>query len=141
MIADHELCHQTITHVTSLKDLSLSSWILDLYRPVQCDCLTYLDAGDIDRVHWDCSGRTVRVFERNLHSRSAIEFHAFAPLESSMRVTNDIPLGSLLLLPVGTVNSVQTRKDVFVFVDTFKQTNMEGVLIAFLGQVLLAGGY
>jgi hypothetical protein len=35
----------------------------------------------------------VRVFDRKLHSRSAIEFPAFAPLEVSMRVTNVIPLG------------------------------------------------
>jgi hypothetical protein len=28
-----------------------------------------------------------------LHSRNAVEFHAFAPLEANMRVTNGIPLG------------------------------------------------
>jgi hypothetical protein len=33
-----------------------------------------------------------------------------APLEASMRVTNGIPLGLSLLLPVETVNSVQTLK-------------------------------
>jgi hypothetical protein len=31
--------------------------------------------------------------DRNLHSRRAIEFHAFVPLETSRRVTNGIPLG------------------------------------------------
>ena len=42
----------------------------------------------------------------------AIEFHAFAPLEAlaSVCVTSGIPLRSQLLLPVGTVNSVQTLK-------------------------------
>jgi hypothetical protein len=38
-------------------------------------------------------------------------YNAFPPLESAaMRVTNDIPLGCSLLLPVGTVNPVQTLK-------------------------------
>jgi hypothetical protein len=32
-------------------------------------------------------------FDRNLHSRSAIEFRAFAPLDASRRVINGIPLG------------------------------------------------
>jgi hypothetical protein len=49
-------------------------------------------------------------FDRNLHSRSAIEVHAFAPLEASRRVTNGIPLGCSLILPVRTVNCVQTLK-------------------------------
>jgi hypothetical protein len=40
----------------------------------------------------------------------AIEFHTFAPLESSKRVTNSIPLRCSPLLPVGTVISVQTLK-------------------------------
>jgi hypothetical protein len=40
----------------------------------------------------------------------AIEFHAFAPLEASRRVTDGIPLGSSLLLPVHIVNCVQTLK-------------------------------
>jgi hypothetical protein len=31
--------------------------------------------------------------DSNLHSKSAIEFHAFAPLDASRRVTNDIPPG------------------------------------------------
>jgi hypothetical protein len=47
---------------------------------------------------------------RNPLSRSAVEFHAFAPLDASKRVTNGIPLGCPLLLPVGSVNSVQTLK-------------------------------
>jgi hypothetical protein len=61
------------------------------------------------------------------HSKDAIEFHAFAPLEARRRVTNGIPLGRSLLLPcgwqmaflldvhyllpVGTIHSVQTLKD------------------------------
>jgi hypothetical protein len=40
----------------------------------------------------------------------AIEIHALALFEASMRVINGIPLGCSLLLPVGTVNSVKTRK-------------------------------
>jgi hypothetical protein len=40
------------------------------------------------------------------------EFHAFAPLEASRRVTNGIPLGCPLFLPVHTVNCVQTLKAV-----------------------------
>jgi hypothetical protein len=40
----------------------------------------------------------------------AIEFHAFAPLEASRRVTNGIPLGCPLFLPVHTVNCVKTLK-------------------------------
>jgi hypothetical protein len=55
--------------------------------------------------------RTVRVFRQQLPLEDAIEFHAFAPLESScMHATNDIPLGCSLLLPVHTVNCVQTLK-------------------------------
>jgi hypothetical protein len=53
---------------------------------------------------------TVRVFDRKLHSRDAIGFHACS-LEASMCVTNDIPLGCPLFLPVRTVNCVQTLKD------------------------------
>jgi hypothetical protein len=45
-----------------------------------------------------------RFSTRGLRSRSAIEFHTVAPLEASKRVTNGIPLGCSLLLPVGTVN-------------------------------------
>jgi hypothetical protein len=42
----------------------------------------------------------VRVFHRNVHSRSAVEFHAFAPLEAlpCMRVLNSIPLACPLPL-------------------------------------------
>jgi hypothetical protein len=68
---------------------------------------------------WETSGaegldNSVRCafFGRNLRSRSAIGSHAFAPLEASRRVTNDIPLGCSLLLPVHTVNCVQTLKAV-----------------------------
>jgi hypothetical protein len=39
----------------------------------------------------------------------AIESHACS-LQANMRVTNGIPLGCSLLLPVDTVNFVQTRK-------------------------------
>ena len=54
---------------------------------------------------------TVRVFRQKFTLEDAIEFHAFAPLEASMRVTNGIPLGCSFLLPVGTINfGTQTRK-------------------------------
>jgi hypothetical protein len=42
--------------------------------------------------------------------RSAIEFHAFAPLEMSMRVTNCMPRGAFDCLPVGTSNDVAPLK-------------------------------
>jgi hypothetical protein len=51
---------------------------------------------------------TVRgFFDRNRHSRSVIEFHAFAPF--AMHQTR-MPFlsGGLLFLPFGTVNPVQT---------------------------------
>jgi hypothetical protein len=44
-------------------------------------------------------------FDRILHSRMPLD-PTHAPLDASMRVTNDIPLRSPLLLPVGTVNHV-----------------------------------
>jgi len=53
-------------------------------------------------------GGTVRVFRQELALEDAIGSHACS-LEASKRVTNDIPLGHSLLLPVGTVNRVQTH--------------------------------
>jgi hypothetical protein len=50
----------------------------------------------------------VHVFGQKFTLGDAIGFHAFAPLEASRRVTNGIPLGWPLFLPVHTVNSVQT---------------------------------
>jgi hypothetical protein len=47
--------------------------------------------------------------DRNLHARMPFGSHACS-LEANMRVTNAIPFGCPLLLPVGTVNRVQTRK-------------------------------
>jgi hypothetical protein len=44
--------------------------------------------------------RTVRVFRQEFTLEDAIEFHAFAPLQASSRVTNDIPLGWPPFLPV-----------------------------------------
>jgi hypothetical protein len=52
---------------------------------------------------------TVRVFRQKFTLEDAIGSHAFS-LEANTRVTNGIPLGSSLLLPVDAVNSVQTRK-------------------------------
>jgi hypothetical protein len=51
----------------------------------------------------------VRVFRQNFTLEDAIGSHACS-LEANMRVTNGIPFGSSLLLPVGTVNCVQTPK-------------------------------
>jgi hypothetical protein len=53
---------------------------------------------------------TVLFFRQKFTLEDAIEFHAFAPLEASRRVTNGIPLGCSLFLPVHTVNCVQTQK-------------------------------
>jgi ABC-type multidrug transport system fused ATPase/permease subunit len=73
------------------------------------------------RVHgagnaWECGTGvdwvgigTVRVFRRNFALEDAIRSHACS-LEVSLRVTNVIPIGCSLLLPVGTVNSIQTLK-------------------------------
>jgi hypothetical protein len=48
-----------------------------------------------DAITGTCTDRVVRCafFGRTLHSRSAIAFHAFAPLQASRRVANGIPLG------------------------------------------------
>jgi hypothetical protein len=51
----------------------------------------------------------VRVFDRSLHSRMPL-VPTPAPLEASRRVTNGIPLGCPLFLPVHTVNCIQTRR-------------------------------
>jgi hypothetical protein len=52
---------------------------------------------------------TGRVFRQKFTLEDAIGSHACS-LDANMRVTNDIPLGSSLLLPVCTVNCVQTLK-------------------------------
>ena len=52
----------------------------------------------------------MRVFRQECTPEDTIEFHAFAPLEASRRVTNGIPLGCSLFLPVHTVNCIQTLK-------------------------------
>jgi hypothetical protein len=51
----------------------------------------------------------VRVFRQKFTLEDAIGSHACS-LEANTRVTNGIPLGSSLLLPVCTVNCVQTLK-------------------------------
>jgi hypothetical protein len=51
----------------------------------------------------------VRVFRQKFTLEDAIGSHACS-LEASMRVTNAIPLGCSLLLPVGTAYHVQTLK-------------------------------
>jgi hypothetical protein len=52
---------------------------------------------------------TVRVFRQKFTLEDAIGSHACS-LEANIRVTNGIPLGSPLILPVDTVNCVQTLK-------------------------------
>jgi hypothetical protein len=55
----------------------------------------------------------VRVFRRKFTLEDAIGSHACsleANIEANMRVTNGIPLGCSLLLPVDAVNCVQTLK-------------------------------
>jgi hypothetical protein len=52
---------------------------------------------------------TVRVFRQKSTLEDAIGSHACS-LIANTRVTNGIPLGSSLLLPVDAVNSVQIRK-------------------------------
>jgi hypothetical protein len=52
---------------------------------------------------------TVRGFWQGFTLEDAIGSHACS-LETSMRVSNGIPLGCSFLLPVGTVNCVQTLK-------------------------------
>jgi hypothetical protein len=65
----------------------------------------------------DVSGLgTVRVFRQKVTLEDAIESHACS-LEANTRVTNGIPLGSSLLLPVDTVNCVQTLKAHNLLVD------------------------
>jgi aminopeptidase N len=48
-------------------------------------------------------------FSTETYTRGCIDSHACS-LEASWRVTNGVPLGCSLLLPVGTVHSVQTLK-------------------------------
>jgi hypothetical protein len=49
------------------------------------------------------------LFPTEIYTRGCHWSHACS-LQASRRVTNDIPLGCSLLLPVGTVNCVQTLK-------------------------------
>jgi hypothetical protein len=58
---------------------------------------------------WQYYAGTVRVFRQKFTFEDAIGSHACS-LEASRRVTNGIPLGSPLFLPVHTVICVQTLK-------------------------------
>jgi hypothetical protein len=49
-------------------------------------------------------------FDRNLHSRMPLVPTHARSFQASMRVTNLIPFGCSLLLPVDTVNYIQTLK-------------------------------
>jgi hypothetical protein len=55
------------------------------------------------------STSTVRVFRQKCTLEDAIGSHACS-LEANMRVTNGTPLGSSFVLPVDTVNCIQTLK-------------------------------
>jgi hypothetical protein len=59
---------------------------------------------------WLPLGRgTVRVFRQKFTLEDAIGSHACS-LKANRRVTNGIPLGSSLFIPVDTLNCVQTLK-------------------------------
>jgi hypothetical protein len=66
----------------------------------------------VDSAHVGAVG-TVRVFRQKSTLEDAIGSHACS-IEANMRVTNGIPLGSSLLLPVCTVNFVQTLKEAHI---------------------------
>jgi hypothetical protein len=77
---------------------------------------TFAELGQLFTLYWTqmfADGMraqgTVRVFRQKFTLEDAIGSHACS-LETNTRVTNDIPLGSSLLLPVDTVNCVQTLK-------------------------------
>jgi hypothetical protein len=84
----------TVNHVETLK--------ARFYYPVGTR------AEDLATHHWHglC---TVRVFRQKSTLKDAIGSHACL-LEAYMRVSNGIPLGCPLFLPVHTVNCVQTLK-------------------------------
>jgi hypothetical protein len=64
---------------------------------------------------------TMRVFRQKCTLEDAIGSHSCS-LEANTRVTNGIPLGCSLLLPVDTVNRVQTLKVVDSSLDIFSGT-------------------
>jgi hypothetical protein len=66
-------------------------------------------------VHLNASLLYVARFRQKFTLDDAVSSHACSLhclLEASRRVTNSIPLGNPLLLPVGTVNSIQTQQKV-----------------------------
>jgi hypothetical protein len=79
--------------------------------------LAWVPRGSATVLH--CTLGTVRVFRQKFTFEDAIGSHACS-LEANTRVTNGIPLGSSLLLPVCTVNCVQTLK---VLSWKFQRTN------------------
>ena len=92
----------TVNCVQTLKVRTLCRVAADVHHVAHAD--RHMEPSSVRVFRQECT------LDRNLHSRSAIEFHAFAPLEASKRVTNAIPLGCPLLLPVHAVNCVQTLK-------------------------------
>ena len=76
-------------------------------------------------------------FDRNLHSRMPLDpTHVHlkpCSLEANMRVTNGIPLGCSLVLPVDTANCVQTLKaNGFTrLVELYLQATPTGLAVAF----------
>jgi hypothetical protein len=88
---DPELCH---TLLNGLKESSLDWHPLPGNSVWQSECSAH---------------GTVRVFRQKSTLEVAIGSHACS-LEAYMRATDGIPPGSQLLLPVGTVNCVETVK-------------------------------
>jgi hypothetical protein len=91
--SNHELCHHD-DDVTTMKEESGVFMLAPIEIGMEADMHGYSAALYL-------SSGTVRVFGRNLHSRMWLVPKP-APLESSRRVTNGIPLGWPLFLPVGT---------------------------------------
>jgi hypothetical protein len=77
-------------------------------RVARCALFT-MDSAVLGLGSLGCGCCTVRVFRLKFTLEDAIGPHACS-LEANTRVINSIPLGSPLLLPVGTVNCVQTLK-------------------------------
>jgi hypothetical protein len=71
--------------------------------------LCLADLGGSEQLKRSKAEGTVRVFRQKFTLEDAIGSHACL-LEANTRVTNGIPLGSSLRLPVCTVNCVQTLK-------------------------------
>jgi hypothetical protein len=110
-------------YLTVVKMLLVGTMLFPLYQPTplsnrtvcwalsnRCHCTSHRNSiGRWTRSWTLLASRTVRVFRQKFTLEDAIGSHACS-LEANTRVTNGIPLGSSLLLPVDTVNCVQTLK-------------------------------